>query len=46
MWRLRVRLRWHGIVRHTACRVLGHRWRGKMYGSVCDRCVIFTPHRY
>lgn len=28
-------------VRALLCRIVGHKWRQKMYGRLCRRCEVF-----
>lgn len=41
--RHQLRIRWYHVVRHTACRALGHKWTWKLGGRLCRRCVTFYP---
>lgn len=34
------------LLNRSRCRIIGHRWRTKMYGRLCERCHIFDGTKF
>lgn len=33
---------WLRLLQHTICPIAGHKWKRRMHGVVCERCMIWS----